>query len=134
MLKRQLRIFVIVGLLATLVDFLIYRNLVFFSILDVHLAKGLSFLTGTLFSYLANRFWTFGHQSHHLDSLWRFLLLYAVTLGTNVLLNAYMLGWLAGLKHAVLFAFLVATSISAACNFLGMKLFVFKTRFHQPSL
>ena len=134
MLKRQLSIFVIVGLLATLVDFMIYRSLVAFAILDVNLAKGLSFLTGTFFSYLANRFWTFGHQSHHLDSLWRFLVLYALTLAANVFINACMLKGFTDLTGAVLLAFLVATGVSAVCNFLGMKLFVFKARGRQSDL
>lgn len=134
MLKRQLSIFMIVGSLTTLVDFMIYRSLVTSSILDVNLAKGLSFLTGTLFSYLANRFWTFGHQSYSHSSLWHFLLLYALTLGANVFINACMLKWLTGLSGALLLAFLVATGISATCNFLGMKLFVFKTTTHKPDL
>lgn len=134
MLKRQLSIFMIVGLLATLVDFMVYRSLVTSSMLEVNLAKGLSFLTGTLFSYLANRFWTFGHQSYNHSSLWRFLLLYALTLGANVFINACMLKWFTGLSSALLLAFLVATGISATCNFVGMKLFVFKPTTHKPDL
>lgn len=131
MLKRQLSIFLIVGSLATLIDFLFYRGLVGFNVTSIDLAKGISFLIGTLFAYIANRFLTFKSQSNIGGSLWRFILLYSLTLMLNVAINALMLKWLAHFNLVVLFAFVLATSFSAFCNFIGMKYFVFKSGTHE---
>lgn len=64
MLKKELPVFIIVGLLTVLVDFLVYRLLVIFDIANVDLAKAIGFVAGTVFAYFANRFWTFSHKEH----------------------------------------------------------------------
>lgn len=127
MIKRELTIFVIVGSLTVLVDFTTYRGFVFLQLLNVDMAKAVGFLTGTIFAYFANRFWTFGHKDTGTGSVLRFAVLYAATLAVNVFVNAFALEKLAGLTVAVQAAFILATGISATLNFLGMKLFVFKT-------
>lgn len=126
MIKRELVIFLIVGASTVLVDLMIYRGLIQFQIMKVDMAKATGFLVGTLFAYFANRFWTFGHKPHAPRSAWRFSVLYASTLGTNVLINAVALKLLADTAVAFQLAFLFATGVSASLNFLGMKLFVFK--------
>ena len=162
MIKRELAIFLIVGTLTVMIDFLTYRGLVWAQLLGVDSAKGLGFLTGTVFAYFANRFWTFGHKTHAVGSAWRFIILYSLTLATNVLVNAFLISYLPiqlpvlldmlkeatqlimidqpiyvpvnGMLNKLLhqeitiqIAFLIATITSAALNFIGMKLFVFKT-------
>ncbi|WLG43455.1 GtrA family protein [Pseudomonas sp. FP1740] len=127
MIKRELAVFLVVGSLTVLIDFLTYRGLVWTGWMNVDLAKAIGFLTGTLFAYFANKVWTFGHQEHAPGSVWRFALLYAITLSTNVLVNAACLALLSTMSIAVQIAFLIATGVSAILNFLGMKLFVFKS-------
>ncbi len=126
MIKRELVIFMIVGASTVLVDFITYRGLIDFQVMEVDMAKATGFLVGTLFAYFANRFWTFGQKSHKPGSAWRFSALYASTLGANVLINALALKLLADMASAFQLAFLLATGVSAALNFLGMKFFVFK--------
>ena len=126
MIKRELAIFLIVGVSTVLVDFISYRGLIGFQVMEVDMAKAAGFLVGTLFAYFANRFWTFGHNPHVPGSVWRFSALYASTLGANVLTNALVLKLLADMAVAIQLAFLLATGVSACLNFLGMKLFVFK--------
>jgi putative flippase GtrA len=161
MIKRELAIFLIVGTLTVMIDFLTYRGLVWAQLLGVDSAKGIGFLTGTVFAYFANRFWTFGHKAHAVGSAWRFIILYSLTLAANVLVNAFLITWLPGNVPALVdmlmaanklisidnpsyqemntifskilskeagiqFPFLIATITSAALNFIGMKLFVFK--------
>ena len=128
MIKRELGIFLIVGSLTVLVDFGAYRSLVWFGATGVDMAKVIGFLLGTLFAYFANRFWTFCHKLHEPGSLWRFAALYLATLISNVLVNSLALKLFDHAIAAVYLAFLLATGISAALNFLGMKLFVFKSR------
>ena len=48
-----------------------------------------------------------------------------------IAINALMLKWLAHFNLVVLFAFVLATSFSAFCNFIGMKYFVFKSGTHE---
>ena len=126
MIKRELVIFLIVGASTVLVDFMTYRGLIQFQVMEVDMAKATGFLVGSLFAYFSNRFWTFGHKPHVPGSAWRFSALYASTLGANVLINALALRLLADVVAAIQLAFLLATGVSACLNFLGMKLFVFK--------
>ena len=128
MIKREAAVFLVVGSLTVLIDFLIYRGLVWTGCLVVDKAKAVGFLTGTTFAYFANKMWTFGHQEHTPGSASRFVILYAITLCANVLVNAGCLELFRTLPFAVTAAFLIATGISAVLNFTGMKWFVFKTR------
>lgn len=126
MIRRELAVFLVVGTLTVAVDFLAYRGLLSTGLLPRDWAKGAGFLVGTVFAYIANRFWTFNHQEHIPGSAWRFAGLYATTLGANVQVNRLALGILGDAGEAMQAAFLVATGVSAALNFVGMKLFVFK--------
>lgn len=126
MKRRELAVFIIVGSLTVLVDFLTYRGLAWAELASVDMSKATGFLAGTVFAYFANRFWTFGHKAHAAGSAWRFAILYAATLGVNVFVNAVALVLLADATAAIQMAFLLATGVSASLNFVGMKLFVFK--------
>ncbi len=128
MLKRDVRIFLFVGFLTVLLDFVVYRSLVTLGLTGIDPAKGVGFMAGAAFAYLANRFWTFGWRSHAAGSAWRFVFLYAGTLCVNIGVNSLTLKLLGEMAGAVQVAFLLATGISAALNFLGMKWFVFSAR------
>lgn len=128
MIKRELGIFLLVGSLTVLVDFLTYRGLLWLAITDIDIAKAIGFITGTIFAYFANRFWTFNHKPHAPGSAWRFALLYLVTLGANVFVNEVTLDALGLIEKRVLLAFCVATGVSATLNFLGMKYVVFHSK------
>lgn len=126
MIKRELSIFLVVGLLTVLIDFLSYTCLYRLDILNVSAAKAAGFLCGTIFAYLANRAWTFGHQTHMAASLWRFIILYSITLGANVAINWFVLLVTKTIPFSVLLSFVLATGVSACLNFIGMKFFVFR--------
>lgn len=128
MIKRELPIFLVVGCLTVLVDFCAYHALIWLDALPISAAKGIGFVAGAIFAYLANRSWTFSATPPSDGSIWRFSLLYAATLGTNVLVNATALHVFGERQGALLAAFLVATGCSAALNFIGMKFFVFATK------
>jgi hypothetical protein len=124
--KRELVIFFVVGTCSVLVDFVSYLGLIVFKAISVDIAKATGFLAGTLVAYFAHRFWTFGQKSHTSGSAWRFSVLYASSLGVNVLINAFTLKLLADAAAAVQLAFLIAAGLSACFNFMGMKFLVFK--------
>lgn len=127
MIKRELSLFLIVGFLTVIIDFFAYQTLVWLMVVNISTAKSLGFITGTLFAYFANRSWTFGYKPLMSGSLLRFIGLYAATLMVNVYVNSGALNFFSEEAYAIQWSFLLATSISAALNFVGMKLFVFKS-------
>jgi putative flippase GtrA len=131
-IKHELAIFLIIGLLTVAIDFLLYRVLINFNLLGINsvkLAKGLSFIGGTIFAYFANNFWTFNQQRTRARSFVRFILVYLLGLGANVTANHFSIIWLETIlpttEIILLIAFIFATGVSATLNFLGMKFFVF---------
>lgn len=127
MIKRELSIFIAVGCLTVALDFMVYRSLTYFFLCDISLAKAIGFISGCIFAYFANRFWTFKKQSTHSGSLWRFTLVYVGSLVANILINQGILSSWDSLA-ALYVAFFVATGVSATLNFIGMKWFVFTQR------
>lgn len=130
-MRKELLRFLLVGFTTVAIDFASYRLLATAG-LDTALAKGIGFIAGTVFAYLANRLWTFGASGSHPapGSIWRFALLYATTLVLNVGVNAVLLHAVGRLPYGLQAAFVVATGMSAAANFVGMKYFVFVRRAH----
>jgi len=124
-IRREIGLFLFVGGLTVLIDFFVYSFLVWTQVFGVDVAKGIGFIIGTIFAYLANRFWTFGHKHSPKGNLSRFIILYLSTLSINVSVNRWILEDFSSMTYVVIFAFFVATSISATINFLGMKFFIF---------
>ena len=94
MIRRELPIFLVVGILGVLIDFLTYRGLVWAQLFSVDIAKGISFLIATFFAYFANRFWTFSHKDHADGSIWRYIVVYSISLAINVYINSLLISWL----------------------------------------
>ena len=139
-IKRELAIFLVVGLLTVAIDFILYRGLMHVNLLElnsVNMAKGLSFIGGTIFAYFANRFWTFNQQSTRAGSVGRFIFVYILGLSANILVNYLSIAWLDHLiatpEYTLILSFLMATGVSAALNFIGMKFFVFTDRHFSAS-
>ena len=116
--------FVLVGSATVLVDALTYVLLDNVGV-PVDLAKALSFLTGAVFAYFANWRFTFGTRRSRWSEL-LFVLVYALALVLNVGVNSAVRAWLGTDTVPAIVAFLVATGLSAAWNFVGMSLFVFR--------
>jgi putative flippase GtrA len=164
MIRRELPIFLVVGILTVLIDFLTYRGLIWVQLFGVDIAKGIGFLVGTLFAYFANRFWTFSHKDHADGSIWRFIVIYSISLVVNVYVNSLLINWLPSNmpilsdvailveefisihdaintdvkriisslfnkdEAVIQIAYIVATVTSATLNFIGMKIFVFRSK------
>lgn len=131
MMRRQLAIFLAVGSLTVVADFLTYRGLLAAGIGNIGMAKAAGFMAGTLFAYFANRAWTFGRARPAPGSALRFALVYGATLLANVAVNAAVLAMLPLPLPTI--AFLAATAVSATLNFAGMKLFVFRSAGPEPT-
>lgn len=134
-IKRELGIFLIVGLLTIGVDFLLYRGFIYlqpFGLDSVIISKGFSFISGTIFAYFANRFWTFNQQTTGTGSVFRFMVVYVLGLIANITINYLCIEWFSSpaitMEYTLLIAFILATGVSASLNFIGMKFFVFTDR------
>ena len=125
MLKnKELLKYIFVGLSTVLIDFLIYKFLIKFIV--IYLAKTISFLSGTFFSYQLNRTWTFKSGKKTLSQFIKYLIIHITSLIINVFLNSLLLNTFSKnyfLSYEV--SFLIATLSSAIYNFLFIKMFIF---------
>lgn len=124
-MTRELRRFLIVGGLTVLVDYAFYRLLRDGVAIDTDAAKAVSFLVGTVFAFFANRTITFASDRSIGAAAPRFAALYTSTLLVNVSVNAATIWAIGDGSWGIRLAFLGATGVSAALNFVGMKFFVF---------
>lgn len=135
-LKKQLFRFVIAGCCAVGTDCLFYYILSHY--IDLSIAKGISFLIGTIAAYLINKYYTFEQKEKSKTEFARFLALYISTLAANIAVNKAALillpimfryiSFLDNFEKAKLFAFLCATGTSTILNFIGQKFWVFKIK------
>ena len=117
--------FLLVGTTTVLIDALVYRLLLEAGVATGP-AKAVAFAAGAVFAYLANWRFTF-RGAHHRWSVVLFVLVYAAALALNVLANAAVLQVLGeGTDGRLVVAFVLATGLSAAWNFLGMAMLVFR--------
>ena len=125
--RSQLSRFLLVGGSTVLIDFVVYRALLF--LIPFSFAKTISFLCGAVYAYQFNRLWTFKAGRSTLPQALKFGFVYGTNLGVNVGVNATMLALLPLVNPWRLdLAFLLATGTSAALNFIGMKWLAFAPR------
>ena len=122
--NKELLKYIFVGLSTVLIDFLIYKFLIKFIV--IYLAKTISFLSGTFFSYQLNRTWTFKSRKKTLSQFIKYLIIHITSLVLNVFINSLLLNTFSKnyfLSYEV--SFLIATLTSATYNFLFIKIFIF---------
>lgn len=124
-LRGEFARFLLVGFTSVAIDFAVYRGLLALAI-AVHPAKTAGYIAGAVFGYFANRSFTF-----RVGARWRqrellgFIAVYLVALAANVAVNSLVLAVLGRNETTLALAFVAATGVSAAMNFVGLKLFVF---------
>lgn len=118
--QKELKKFLVAGLSAVGTDLGIYYLLLNF--LDSYIAKGISFLAGTVVAFIINKYWTFEKKEKSYIEIIRFAILYSITLGVNVLTNKLVLDN----SGIVMLSFIIATGVSTVLNFIGQKFWVFK--------
>lgn len=124
--KKELPRFIVTGLLAVFTDYVSYLLLI--SILPIDIAKGCSFILGSIVAFILNKLWTFEYEEKAAAAIIPFIALYSSTFFVNVGLNHFSLIYISDLKTV---AFLIATAASTVLNFLGMKFWVFNSSNRQ---
>jgi len=148
-LQKQLIKFFMIGVLASLVDLMIYflllqiipqfeLNLNFvgshFQPDNKDVSKTISFIIGSLVTYNLNKFWTWKQKDRSHSRFVKFYTLYAFSLVLNVFTNKLALYILTEndsldwVPKKFLVAFIFATGTSAVFNFAGQKLWVFSNK------
>ncbi len=142
--SKQLTKFIISGLAAVAVDFVVYFALSQY--LDINLSKGLSFCSGMLVTYNLNKYWTWRQTDKNNKRLALFGALYLVAMVINITANNFLfeaiptneficsirdssnqVNDLITVKIDKIFAFIFATGLSATFTFLGQKYWLFKS-------
>ncbi|WP_429519023.1 MULTISPECIES: GtrA family protein [unclassified Rhodococcus (in: high G+C Gram-positive bacteria)] len=125
-LKTQIVRFVLTGGLSAVVDFGLYVLMLALG-LQRDVAKAISFVAGTTTAYLINRRWTFKAE----PSRARFVavvVLYGVTFGVQVGLNAVMNNVFPDEWWRVPLAFVIAQGTATVINFVVQRAVIFKIR------
>ncbi len=135
---RHIRRFLVVGLLSVLCDAATYALLLKAGLYPA-VAKGISYVTGMVFGFFGNKFWTFQSPQKSVAEPVVYLVVYAITLGVNVAINSFLIDQLSeglGPSLARGVAFLFATGVTTILNFLGMRLLAFRAgiRDHRERL
>ena len=115
--------FLLTGALSTGIDFMIY--MMFSQVIQPTVAKGVSMICASVFSYVANKKYTFQDQRKaSLGNLLLYYLVFAINLGCNVGAHEIVFR-LTGRK---IVAFIIATMAGMTVNYTGQKLFVFHSQ------
>jgi putative flippase GtrA len=122
----ELRKFLFIGTIAVCLDWGFYLTLTNFFGVEAVLAKVISYIIGTVFSFIANGRIVFQADLARANFL-RHLLLYALSLLVNTLAFGSLKSFFSSDSSTSLAApLLTATFASTVINFVGMRFWVFK--------
>ena len=120
----ELKRFLVVGMIAVSLDWGIYLALVNFFGLGAVLSKGLSYIIGTMFAFIANGRLVFQSELAPVNFL-KHLLLYTFSLLANTLIFGFFKSIFSFDSPIILAtALLAATFVSTVINFVGMRFWV----------
>ena len=123
-LEYEFNRFLFIGSITVLIDFICYLFLMYLDF-DTFFSKGVSFSIGAIFAYFKNRNYTFKSSKGGFFIFIIFILLYFLTLTVNVFSNEILIQSISQIKGFLIISFMIATSLSASLNFIGMKYIVF---------
>ena len=120
-LEYQILVFLFIGGLATTIDFIIYNYLLNFFLINI--AKLISMLSSSLFSYFMNKIFTFNKgKNYNSKYLLKYYTVFLLNLLTNIFINYYIYKW----TSIKILAFIAATLFGMIVNFIGQKFYVFR--------
>tara|TARA_B100001057_G_C22315215_1_gene743626 strand:+ start:21 stop:389 length:369 start_codon:yes stop_codon:yes gene_type:complete len=121
MIFIQFSKYLFIGVTSLVIDFVIYY---FFSVylnFDINYSKAISFVGGSVNSYILNKKKTFYSVEKGIKEPLKFSFIYISSLLVNYFSHKYLINY-----YGNYLPFLISTSLSAIINFTGLKFFVFK--------
>jgi putative flippase GtrA len=122
-LQKELFSYIIVGVFAVLIDFLFYKIFSDIFLIDISVSKRLSFVLGSIWSFIFNKFVTFKSFERKLSQVFLFVIVYFISFIFNSLSHDFFLNSMSGNNP-----FYISTVISILINYLGQKFIVFKKK------
>ena len=121
-LKREILRFLIVGGIAVAIDALLYYIILDFNLAIPAVSKRISFTTGAVWAYFANKYFTFLQSRIQFKEPFKFAIIYLIGFILNSLTHDLSFHF----DNSLILSFLLATGVSTVWNFIGQKWFVFK--------
>ena len=113
--------FLLVGGTSTLFDFILYMALS--PHVSVTIAKSVSMLLASLFSYALNKQFTFKDKTpSNFSHLLRFYIVFLANITVNVAINSILFAF----TTRKIFSYIIATLLGMTVNYFGQRYFVFK--------
>ena len=113
--------FLVIGGCATAIDFMLY--LVISLKVSITFSKGIAMIVSSIFSYFANKIYTFDNRDKSdTTQVIKFYLVFVTNFFTNLSVN-YLIYSFSGYK---IVAFMIATICGMSVNYVGQKFLVFK--------
>ena len=126
MINREIRFFLINGIIAVLIAYLVYRALILIG-LDINFSSMISYFAGMFYGYFANKQLTFKNVDNiSITNITKYLVLHFCTLVIYVYLNSYLVLLLKEYSFNLLIAFSLTIGLTTILNFLGLRFWVFK--------
>jgi putative flippase GtrA len=126
LILNQLLSYSKVGFISLIVDASIYIILSEVFLITKSLSKIISFIVGSINSFLGNKIFTFRIKSFNYKEPIKFILLYSMSLTANSSIHDFFLNIFNGF-----WPFVIASTVSVIINFSGQKLWVFKNKNNQ---
>tara|TARA_B100001248_G_C27394780_1_gene464762 strand:+ start:1363 stop:1755 length:393 start_codon:yes stop_codon:yes gene_type:complete len=125
--NTQFKRFLASGFSTVIVDICIYSILINFGLV-FSISKAISFISGTVYSYIINKKWTFRAKGG-IKTFIKYIIVYLISLNINLSVNSLIINYFFSNNYQIIFfAFLVSTIFSATFNFFFLKEFVFKQK------
>lgn len=119
----QFKSYSLIGLVSVSLDMFFYVLLSEIFLISKSSSKIISFIIGSINSFLGNKIITFKRREFNLKEPIKFIFLYTVSLTVNSKTHDFLLEKSDGFEP-----FIIATIISVIINFSGQKFWVFKNR------
>ena len=120
---KQLASYSTIGFISLAIDAMVYIILSEIFLVSKSLSKIISFIIGSINSFLGNKMLTFRIKSFDYKEPIKFILLYSFSLIANSLSHDYFLKIFDGFLP-----FVISTIVAVIINFTGLKLWVFKNK------
>ena len=130
---KQIRRFIVIGVLSVLTDWTVYGLLMPLGVTK-YPAKGIGYVSGMIVGFIGNKLWTFESARRSAAEPFTYIVLYAITLGVNMVVNGVLLDFLVlwlSYTWAWRAALFVATAVTTVLNFVGMKWITFRVGVRQ---
>lgn len=127
-IDKSLYRFVLTGGSSTLIDFIIYYFMS--NYIDISIAKCISLLCSSVYSYYLNKRWTFENDKKSSATI---VIRYYVTFAINMIVNISINRCIFNYSHNRFIAFIFATGTAMIVNYILQKKWVFTQHGKEPS-